>query len=477
MSKRIISRFSEVNQAEIEAWSCMEVCQILSLEYSASLILLAHSLVIESILFTIYLWISFVRNLRDFIKRLPLDQQLALTAGFCCLLATLVLGVIAARSNQYIHSNLQDEYGRSVAEQLAGRISTELAAGDRLSVVSELARLVEQPSVVSARVLGIEDTELALAGEWVTGDRSFKAPIYIAGDAAGTVEVVISTDLQDVTQLQFLLVMSVFAILISVVIYLITRVMVQRLAGSLRTFSVELASVVGSTDNTSANEVQALRERIAALPLDLLRLREVSESGVNHYVESAILFIHFRSLLSYFDTIDERRLQRYIAMIHRMVFGAAGFYDGELEVVRQFGAVIWFHGKHNVGSPVLRAASCAWLIDQTAFELEKELRLSVRLGMAVGANDIGRGDAEDIYPGLRAQAVIDDLQQLAMQQVGGVALSPFVINDVDLTACTQIETVDGKFHQLGPIADSQRGLLRCQLQILLRALIKAKITI
>ena len=89
-----------------------------------------------------------------------------------------------------------------------------------------------------------------------------------------------------------------------------------------------------------------------------------------------------------------------------MIYGAAGFYSGELQVVRQFGLVIWFKGQHKTGSPALRGASCAWLIQQAAPELETSLRLSVGLGLSLGGSELGRGDERDIYPGLYTQAAV-----------------------------------------------------------------------
>jgi len=412
-----------------------------------------------------------VLDIVSFFKRLPLSQQLALTAGTCCLLATLALVALAARSSQYTQEQLQSEYGGAVVAQLAKRLSTELASGDRLGVAGELARLVDQPSIAAARALDIEGRELAAAGERLMGGATFTSVIFIAGDAAGTAEISINTEPQDVSQFRFILALSGLAILLSMAVYAVTRAMAQRLAHNLRSMSAELAEVVGAGE-TSSNEIQTLRERVAALPLDLLRPRQPGTGGEDHYVETAILFIYFRSLPGYLDTIDERRLQRYVATVHRMIYGATGFYDGELEVVRQFGLAIWFNGQHKAGSAALRAASCAWLIERAAKALEGQLRLSVGLGLAVGGSELGRGDDKDIYPGLYTQSAVDELEKLARQQTGGVALSPFVVKDLDLTTRVSIEHIEGKPDQLGAPADGHRDLLERQLQILLRALIK-----
>lgn len=411
-----------------------------------------------------------MRALITAFNNLPLHQQLATVACLCCLVSSLALVALAAQSSRYAQANLQGEYGRSVAEQLARRLGTEMATDDRLGMVGELNKLTEQRSIAATRALDVEGNELAAAGNRELGKFAFRAPIVIAGDQAGIAEVALNTTTQDSTQFQFLLSLSGLAILLSIAVYLATRALALRLGKNLQAVAAELGSV-GDPTAVSINEVEALRERVAALPLDLLKPPSVNSSRADHhYVSTAILFIHFRSLPGYLETVDERRLQRYVAHIHRMIYGASGFYGGELEVVRQFGLAVWFTGSHKVASPAVRAASCAWLIQQSAPKLEEKLRLSVGLGVAVGGSELGRGDSEDIYPGLYTQAAVDDLELLARQSGDQIRLSAFVVEDIELTTRVAIEKAsDGSLH-MGHFADGHRDLLERQREILGRAL-------
>ena len=43
--------------------------------------------------------------------------------------------------------------------------------------------------------------------------------------------------------------------------------------------------------------------------------------------------------------------------------------------------------------------------------------------MAIGISELGRGDDEDIYPGLYTQATLDDLLALAREDLDGILLS------------------------------------------------------
>ncbi|MDG1460552.1 MAG: hypothetical protein P8Q31_03440 [Luminiphilus sp.] len=401
----------------------------------------------------------------------PLHQQLAATACLCCLISSLALVALAAQSSSHSQANLQSEYGKAVAEQLARRLGVELATGDRLGIAGELSKLTEQQSIVAARALDVDKRELAAVGKQQTSSLIFQAPIVIAGDQAGIAEVALNTAIRDSTQLRFVLSLSGLAILLSIAVYLTTRTLALRVGKNLQAVAAELGAV-GDAQKVSTNEIEALRERVAALPLDLLRPpSEKQYEGNQHYVETAILFIHFRSLPGYLETVDERRLQRYVAHVHRMIYGASGFYNGELQVVRQFGIAVWFTGKHKIASPTVRAASCAWLIQQTAPRLEQQLRLSVGLGLAVGDSELGRGDSEDIYPGLYTQAAVDELEALARQSGNEIHLFESLLQDVQLINRVSIEEATAGRYQLGKFADGHRDLLERQREILLRALI------
>ena len=411
-----------------------------------------------------------MRDLLSSITRLPLSQQLALAASGCCLVATLTLVVLAAQSNRYTQQNLQAEFGQSMAEHLADRLGNELATGDMLGVAGELNRITQHSQISAGRALDVEGLELSAAGIRRPDGLYFTSSIVIAGDTAGTAEVTIDTEIQRSAQQQFLLSMSGLALLLSIGIYFATRAMAQRLAKNLQLVSAELAAVTGESE-VSPNEVTALQERVAALPLELLQPRVIDGDSEDHYADTAILFIYLRSLPGYLETVDERRLQRYVATVHRMIYGAAGFYSGELQVVRQFGLAIWFKGQHKAGSPALRGASCAWLIQQAAPELETSLRLSVGLGLSLGGSELGRGDERDIYPGLYTQAAVDELEVVARQTQDGIHIADFVSQDLDLVTRMAVEPAGDDGFRLGDLADGQRDLLERQLQILLKALV------
>ena len=414
-----------------------------------------------------------MQRLTEYFRRLPLGQQLALVAASCCLVATLALVALAARSSQYTQDNLQNDYGHAVTEQLAMRLASELAAGDLLGVSAELQKLVAQGSIAGARAVDIDGTSLAEAGLIEQLPMPFSAAILIAGDMAGRAEVATDTREQDEARLVFLLGLSALALLLSIVVYGVTHTLGQRLARNIDAVSAALVDVTDD-ENTETNEVEKLRLRVAALPLNLLR-PGTADTGQQdeHYEDTAVLYLRISSLPDYVDTLDEQRLQRYIAQIHRLVFGAAGFYGGRLQVVRQLGLAVFFTGEHKIGSPMLRAASCGWLIQQACPSLEERLRLSVKLGMAIGSSELGLGDSDDIYPGLYTQATLDELEILAGMSNEGIGISAAASTDIDLSTRMDVEAASQGRQVIGGLADGHRDLLERQLHILLKALLNS----
>ena len=123
------------------------------------------------------------------LRHQPLSQQLALAAAGCCLLATLVLVIVAAQSTQSIQNTTLTDHAQAAVEQLATRAAAELATGNRLGLVAELQFYTEQPLFAAARVLDVEGAELATRGTVGTDRLTFRHAVRIDGDTAGSVEL------------------------------------------------------------------------------------------------------------------------------------------------------------------------------------------------------------------------------------------------------------------------------------------------
>ena len=265
------------------------------------------------------------------LRHLPLSQQLALSAAGCCLIATLALVIVAAQSTLSIQNTTLSEHARAAAQQLAARTAIELAAGDRLGLMAELQFYADQSLFAAARALDVEGNELAVRGQMTPDGEAFQHEILIDGNSAGIVELYLDLSEQRASRETLIWGLIALSVLLSSAVYALTKPMGQRLA---RDISDAVAQLDAVTDDASAsvNEVHKLKDRINALPLDLLTSQDIVDRSEEHYHETAILCISLKHLPAYLDTLDESRLQSYVAKLHRMAFGSAGFYGGDLSV-------------------------------------------------------------------------------------------------------------------------------------------------
>ena len=88
--------------------------------------------------------------------------------------------------------------------------------------------------------------------------------------------------------------------------------------------------------------------------------------------------------------------------------------------------------------------------------------------MAIGLSELGHGDDQDIYPGLYIQATLDELLELASQEVEGILLSSHAAEDRGLTARVGIDVIDERWMALGGISGKHLDLLERQLRNLRR---------
>ena len=407
------------------------------------------------------------------LRHQPLSHQLALVAAGCCLIATLILVTVASQSTQSILNTTLQEHAQAAVANLGLKAGNELATGDRLGLAAALQFYTDQNLFSGARALDVDGNELAVAGATTTGGSLYRHAILIDGNSAGSVELYLDLTPQLEAKETLLWGLIALAGLLSTAVFAITRPMGQRLASDISDAVAQL-DAISNEPSVSINELHKLRDSVNSLPLDLLKSQNLSHQDEEHYRDTAILCIALKHLPGYLDTLDDTRLQGYVGLLHRLAYGAAGFYGGELSVIRQFGLAIYFSGSHSIGSPVLRAASCAWLLAQSAALAEKTERLSFMPGLAIGVSELGRGDAEDIYPGLYTQATLDELLELAHQDVDAILLSSRAAEDDGLTARVGIDVIDERWMALGDIGSRHMDLLTRQLALLRRVVAPAE---
>ncbi|MDZ7783172.1 MAG: hypothetical protein U5K56_09700 [Halioglobus sp.] len=154
-----------------------------------------------------------------------------------------------------------------------------------------------------------------------------------------------------------------------------------------------------------------------------------------------------------------------------MVYAAAGFYAGDLQVVRQFGLAVFFTGDNKTGSAAFRAASCAWLVRAVSRELEQQMSLSMQIAMAISQSELGAGDSADIYPGLYVQHTLDELQLVCAERPAQLLLSPAARRDLDIASRLRVAARAGnEYAEIEEFAGTYRDLLERQLRLVLKKL-------
>ena len=286
-----------------------------------------------------------------------ISQQFALTTAGLCLLVSLALVPLGAISSRHMQAQQQEEYGIALAHQIARRISTALESGDLLSVSASLQRFVETSSAEQVAIFDVEGKAIGQAGAALGSQLSqYTAPVRVESDVAGKVVITVSGDDARAAHLRFVLSLLGLAVLLSLAVYGTCRHLGQRLSNRLKIMA-RAVTLEEDTRGLPDNEVELLEKRIAELPMDLLRTRSDAGPREENYRKTAALYLHLTSLIDYVDTLDENSLHRYTDRLHQVVYAAAGFYGGELHVVRQFGLAVFFSGDNKAGSAAFRAAS------------------------------------------------------------------------------------------------------------------------
>jgi len=382
--------------------------------------------------------------------------------------------VVATVSSRHLLLEQQDEYGFSIAGHLASQASVHLANNDLLGLEALLLSWHERLPIEFARIQNLDAKEVAVAGARRSRVvREYRADILINRDSAGTVFVVLGSDRQLALQQTLMVGLLGLALVLCLLAFIAARTASGALSRRIRavTARLQVANVVPAEALEAENELRALEQVAAALPLELLQPPLPTGLDLSAYQSIAVVYLQLNSLSAYVDTLDEAALQRYTRRTHQIISAAAGLYGGSVSVVRQFGLALRFSGKHAAGSPALRAASAAWLVHELARELQRHLGRNMSISIAAGRSELGLGSSDDIYPELYLQHALDALQQICATLPPRPLLAPELCSEPDLEA--RAELLPTELHDYAILAgfgDNQRELLERQLRLVWKQL-------
>ncbi|EAQ97450.1 hypothetical protein [Congregibacter litoralis] len=404
-------------------------------------------------------------------KSLSLSMQLPLLASGCALLVGLCLLWLAATSSEYLQNERERLYGESLARQVSATVREALQRGDLLSARASLQRFVDSSLAGGITIRDVEGMAMGTAGV-ISGPSltQYSAPIRIGEDTAGEVLVAVDSSAGQESRWRFLFSLLALAAALSLLVFMGTRFLAQRLSASLLILDSQLA-LPGSNAPDLENEVSRLQRSVEALPLDMLRGHAPVPAAASEFQQTTILFVHLASLARYVHTLGESNLHRYTRRLQQIVQAAAQCYRGELLVTRPFGLIVSFSPQPNAGSEALRAASCARLIALISLGLQERTNLSLELAMALGQCEQGMDQEKDIYPQLHLQGAIDELRDACLNhdRYPAILLGETALADEQLQAVAEL-TEDGEedaiVSELLRLADEQETLIDHQAQII-----------
>lgn len=411
---------------------------------------------------------SFVSNS---FNKYNLGQQVALLAAALCLCVSLALVTLAAISARHMQMEQQEQYGNALARLVSLRVSIAMEQGDLLSASASLQRFIDHSAAQEITLTDIDGNILGQAGDSAGINlRSYSSSVHIESDIAGQVSITVNSDQAQAAQQRFLLSLLGLSVLLSMAAYGGGLQLGQRLGTRLARLARAL-SLEEDGGERVANEVEQLNRQVDALPMDLLRTRGDPGARDENYRTTAVLYLHLSSLVDYLDTLDERALHNYTDRLHQIIFAAAGFYAGELQVIRQFGLAVYFSGDNNAGSAAFRAASCGWLIQAVAEQVQQQTARNLDIAMAIAQSELGAGDGGDIYPGLYMQHTLDELQQVCSQKPPNILLSPAAAEDIDVNGRLQHSPMEvGNYAVVEGFASPYDDLLDRQLRLIMKRL-------
>ncbi|WP_439101274.1 hypothetical protein [Congregibacter sp.] len=404
-------------------------------------------------------------------KSLSLSLQLPLVAAGCALLVGLCLLWLTATSSEYLQNERERRYGESLAQQVSATVREALQRGDLLSARASLQRFVDSSLAGGITIRDVEGMAMGTAGVISGPDLTqYSAPIRIGQDTAGEVLVAVDSSAGQEIRWRFLFSLLALAAALSLLVFMGTRFLAQRLSASLLILDSQLV-LPGTHAPDLENEVSRLQRSVEALPLDMLRGHAPVPAATTEFQQATILFVHLASLARYVDTLGESNLHRYTRRLQQIVQAAAQCYRGELVVTRPFGLIVSFSPQPNAGSEALRAASCARLIALISLGLQERTSLSLELAMALGQCEKGMDQAKDIYPQLHLQGAIDELRDACLnhKRYPAILLAESALADEQLQAVAELAEdgdMDAAVSELLSLAEEQETLINHQARII-----------
>ena len=397
-------------------------------------------------------------------SRLNLTQKSALVHGGLCLLFSLTLVLVSFFSNRYILLQQEAGHGHKTARESALEVADVMARGDLIGLEVSLEMLVSLNRLRGVRVYDRSNRQVGAAG--AQAGKAYSAEVWADGKPVGMLHIYLNNNSALAEQKVMAFFLLVLALLLSVFVTVIGIHLTRTLAARLARTTARLQIL--EPESPAKDELEALEQAVELLPLDLLRGKSegVNTVRTDHGV-AGLLYVQLDSLASYVNILDETSLQRYIQFQQQLIGAAAQLYGGELEVVRKFGLLASFEGRHPAGSPVYRAASTAWLSRRVAGSLQSRVNLQLTLSFCCGLSELGFAKGGDVFSAFYCQPIIDDMEARVTARPQALLLTPQAAKEAGIAQLAEWEEADDGSAVLTELTASSERLLEGQHELVL----------
>ena len=377
-------------------------------------------------------------------ERLDFGQRAGVVAAVAIFIAAQIALTLSLISQENKAEAERAEYAKVILNSVASRTSGLIAAGDLLTVASELNRLVANEVVTGANVSDVEGEPLVAVGTSSDNAR-YQGTLKIGPDLAGTLSITLNTQPVDATLRWTItglsLVMAAFIFGVTTSLY---RGQTDRLWSLVARLSQK------KTRERTGDPLEELDTALSALPLDLIDTSSSEEVDESAMQPMAVVTLSLDHLTRYIETLDEVSLVSYVATYEALLTAVAQMLGGLTQTNRSQSLSMTFEGQWRGMSSPMRAAVAAALLQHLLPVAERSRRLKFSAGIGISHSDLSQGERASAYAGLYIQSALDEAHTLAQRAGTAIKLASTISAVTQVTELFDvIETADGD-SQLGP---------------------------
>lgn len=377
-------------------------------------------------------------------ERLDFGQRAGVVAAVAIFIAAQIALTLSLISQENKAEAERAEYAKVILNSVASRTSGLIAAGDLLTVASELNRLVANEVVTGATVSDVEGEPLVAVGTSSDNAR-YQGTLKIGPDLAGTLSITLNTQPVDATLRWTItglsLVMAAFIFGVTTSLY---RGQTDRLWSLVARLSQK------KTRERTGDPLEELDTALSALPLDLIDTSSSEEVDESAMQPMAVVTLSLDHLTRYIETLDEVSLVSYVATYEALLTAVAQMLGGLTQTNRSQSLSMTFEGQWRGMSSPMRAAVAAALLQHLLPVAERSRRLKFSAGIGISHSDLSQGERASAYAGLYIQSALDEAHTLAQRAGTAIKLASTISAVTQVTELFDvIETADGD-SQLGP---------------------------